>query len=143
MLIRPLIRYVVVVAATALAAYQASAENFTLQSGDIVEGRIIRALGGTLSIKMPARGMMQVPINAVDRVEIELDSGETIVGRFIGWSRGVYQIDVDGRLLDIAEADGAFTIVAEATTIAAEATPEEDDSDGVGGPRVVLAQEAG
>ncbi|MEZ5934298.1 MAG: Calx-beta domain-containing protein [Alphaproteobacteria bacterium] len=103
-----------------------------MRSGETVEGSVIRSLGKTLSIKLPARGMMQLPINAIDRVEIELDSGETIAGSLHGWSKGVYRIEVDGRLLDLANADGSFAIAAEAVS--------EEDSRGVGGPRVVLAE---
>jgi len=112
---------------------QVRAEKFLLQTGETIEGTIIRSVGKTLSIKLPERGLRQLPISEVDQVEMTLRSGEQIVGELIAWSSRGYEIQVADRLLSVKDGDLILDV-------AVNAEPIEDinQNESVGGPRVSL-----
>lgn len=114
------------------------AEKFLLQTGETIEGAIIRSVGKTLSIKLPERGMRQLPISEVDQVEMTLRSGEQVVGELIAWSNRGYEIQVADRLLSVKDGDLIMDV-------AVNAEPIEDinRNEGAGGPRVSLLKSAG
>lgn len=112
---------------------QVRAEKFLLQTGETIEGAIIRSVGKTLSIKLPERGMRQLPISEVVHIEMTLRSGEQIVGELIAWSSRGYEIQASDRLLSVKDGDLILDV-------AVNEEPIEDiiQNKGVGGPRVSL-----
>lgn len=123
-----------VTAAACLGVADAKAETFLLADGESLEGTIIGSIGNTISIKLAGRGMRQLPIKAVDQVDVTLPSGEQVVGKLIGWSKGTYEVLAGDRRLGIS--DGEIV-----TDVAAD--PEKDvetPTNGVGGPRLAFAK---
>jgi hypothetical protein len=145
MFIRPASALLSAIIVTAAWAGGAKAEGFTLESGERIEGAVIRSAGATISIKLASVGMRQLPIDAVREVELPLASGEALTGRLISWSRGVYALQVDDRLLTVRDGE-ILTEAAAAETenrdeplaVAAVSPPD----DGVGGPQVTLKSTA-
>jgi hypothetical protein len=89
---------------------EARAETLTLKNGDRLEVQVVRAIGNTLAVKLPGRGMRQLPINAIDQIEIQLSSGEPIIGRLVGWSANVFEVRVDDRLLSVKDGEVLQTV---------------------------------
>jgi hypothetical protein len=113
--------------ALALGGAPAGAETFILDDGEAIEGFAISAVGGVISIKLPARGMRQLPLSAIRRIEIPVASGAPVVGRLLAWSAGTYEVLADDRMIRLR--DGRIL-----------AEQAEDAADhGVGGPEVAVA----
>lgn len=103
-------QYALGVAAVALASMVAAgdayADMFVLRTGETFEGTIIQSLGNTLSIKLDT-GMRQIPLSAVDRVEIPATDGSLIRGGLSAWSDGAYLLVTDQGLIEVK--DGVIT----------------------------------
>lgn len=122
-----------VLAAACLGVADAKAETFLLADGESLEGTIISSIGNTISIKLAGRGMRQLPVNAIDQIEVTLPSGEQVVGKLIGWSRDAFEILAGDRRLRISGGE----IV---TDVAADSQKDvETPTNGVGGPRLAVA----
>jgi hypothetical protein len=113
------------------------AETFVLKNGEVLDGAAVRSVGRTLSIKLPERGMRQLPISDVEQIEIELASGDQAVGTLIGWSTRGYDILVDDRQFSIKNGK----IIRD---IAFREEPSEsvEVDHGIGGPRIAVAKTA-
>lgn len=103
-----------------VAASSVHAETFTLEDGSVVEGRVVRSLGNTVSIKYDGAGMVQIPISSVREIEIETQDGGVITGRLIGWSDGVYRLSTEDGAIDATVEDGKAVVIA---------SPSDDDGD--------------
>ncbi|MDH3664802.1 MAG: hypothetical protein OEU92_33115 [Alphaproteobacteria bacterium] len=95
------------------------AETFILKDGDVVAGTVLRSLGNTLSIKLDDGGMHQLPLSAIDQVEITAGDGARIGGRFSGWADGVYLLVTDQGLIEVK--DGVVSKVTDDQAPIAEA----------------------
>ncbi len=82
---------------------RANAETFVLDTGEVVEGSVVRAVGNTVSIKLAGVGMRQIPVADIRRVEIGLQEGPAIKGRLFAWSRDVYLLDTALGLVTIRD----------------------------------------
>ncbi len=82
------------------------ADMFVLRTGETVEGTIIRSLGNTLTIKLDT-GMRQIPLTAIDQVEISAPGKTPIVGGLSAWSDGAYLLVTDQGLIEVK--DGVIT----------------------------------
>lgn len=142
----------------AAAASSAYAETFTLEDGSVVEGRIVRSLGNTVSIKYDGAGMVQIPISSVRTVEIETADGGVITGRLTDWSNGVYQLSTEDGVIEATVEDGKAVAIAspsgtspggddgERDVVAstpAPSAPAASSTDNAGGPITTGAISAG
>ena len=98
----------------------AFAETFVMTNGDVIEGKVVRALGGMLAIKLERTGLQRVPISDVQRFEIATKDG-VIVGRLEGWSNGTYRLSTDRGTVEASVENGVV-----ATTPASEVTDTAD-----------------
>ena len=81
----------------------AHSETFFLQNGEKVFGDVVRSLAGTVTIKLDDRGMRQVPLKDIARIELKTESGAPISGALQRWSRGAYQVLVSGQLIEVRD----------------------------------------
>ncbi len=89
----------------------AQAETFFIEDGTVVEGSILRSLGNTVTIKRDEGGMFQLPLGAIDRIEIAADNGELVTGSLAWWAANVYVVVTSEGLVEIK--DGVIKKVSE------------------------------
>lgn len=94
------------------------ADNFFLKDGSTVDGTVLRSIGKTLSIKLDDGGMYQLPIGAVNRIEMTAADGTLITGRLSRWDDGVFLLVTDQGLVEVK--DGVISQVADSQTPIAE-----------------------
>lgn len=145
----------------------ASAELFTLQSGEVIKGDIVLATRNTITIRREIGGVRQVRTADLVEVRIIAPRGEEIAGRLLDWEGGVYRLAMDDRQVTVENgvivaeaalpqpkspvlaaapvAEPAPVIVVEVATTDS-ATPATDTvtvdattAPGIGGPEVDLA----
>ncbi|MGI9436982.1 MAG: Calx-beta domain-containing protein [Geminicoccaceae bacterium] len=77
----------------------AAAETIWLDDGRELNGAIIQANALTLIVKRYDSGRIEhLRRNAIKRISVEAEAGDTVTGQLVGWSEGVYEIDMDGRV---------------------------------------------
>ena len=86
-----------------------------------------------------------MPMSAVDRVEIALDSGDTVSGELIAWSKQVYEVNTGERVIGIEDgkviSDISIEAVSEKSEVVSqknEAVSKQNAEQGFGGPRIPL-----
>lgn len=95
------------------------ADTFVLKSGEQLEGKIVRSIGNTLTIKHAGTGMRQIPQSDLATIGLKLTDGTPIRGRLSSWKAGTYLIVDQGQEL-VEIKDGA------ATKISTERDPQEN-----------------
>jgi len=107
----------------------AVAESFHLKDGRVVEGSVLKGTLNTLTLRV-GNSIELKSLSQIELVSFELADGREISGRLLGWKDGVFEIDVAGEFLEIA--DGQLLndpSVADATLVAtAESEPSSVDS---------------
>lgn len=129
------LRHSMVTALLFAMASPAIAETFVLANGEVIEGAVIRSIGRTVSISYVGAGMVQLPIGAVQQVEIATTDGGVISGRLISWSDGTYRLSTDQGEVAVSVENGVAVAVlgegddgsATAAPVAAEESPPETD----------------
>ena len=111
------------------------AETFILKNGERLDGAAVRAIGGTISIKLPGRGMRQLPVSDVEQIEVRLATGDPIAGTLIGWSTRGYELAVDDRQLTIKNGE-----ITKDIALREEPTNSVGNSQGIGGPSLAVAK---
>jgi Calx-beta domain len=81
----------------------ARADAIVLKNGEVLEGSIIDATRNTVVVRRSIGGMRQMWIRDIDEVRIDLAPGEQIVGQFLSWADGVYQLSSGDDLVWISE----------------------------------------
>ncbi len=89
----------------------AAAELFTLENGEQLEGTIVHATRNTIIILRDIGGIRQVRVKELTEIAITARDGRQLVGRFVGWADGVYELDADDRVLRVQ--DGAVIAATE------------------------------
>lgn len=71
----------------------AIADTFIFESGEVLEGSIIRTTNHTVIVRRAVTGgIRQVGRSTIREIRVDTRSGEPVVGRFGGWSEGVYEV---------------------------------------------------
>jgi Calx-beta domain len=79
------------------------AERFVLKSGEIVDGSIIETTRNTVIIARSIGGMRQLPIQEIGEVRFDLARGQQVVGQFLGWADGVYEMRSGDEIVRVSE----------------------------------------
>jgi Calx-beta domain len=90
-------------AAVVVTCGDARAERFVLKSGEVVDGSIIQATRNTVIIGRSIGGMRQLPIQEIGEVRLDLARGEQVVGQFLGWADGVYELRAGADVVRVSE----------------------------------------
>jgi hypothetical protein len=79
------------------------AERLVLKSGEVVDGSIIETTRNTVIIARSIGGMRQLPIQEIGEVRFDLARGQQIVGQFLGWADGVYEMRSGDEIVRVSE----------------------------------------
>ena len=79
------------------------AERFVLKSGEVVDGSIIETTRNTVIIARSIGGMRQLPIQEIGEVRFDLARGQQVVGQFLGWADGVYEMRSGDEIVRVSE----------------------------------------
>lgn len=90
-------------AAIVVTSGEARAERFVLKSGEVVEGAIVEATRNTVIIARSIGGMRQLPIEEIGEVRFDLAPGQQVVGQFLGWADGVYEVRAGDEVVRVSE----------------------------------------
>jgi hypothetical protein len=78
-------------------------ETIVLKSGEEIEGSVIDATRNTVIVRRSIGGMRQMRIRDIDEVRVDLAQGKQVVGQFLSWADGVYQLRSGGELVWVSE----------------------------------------
>lgn len=110
-----------IVGSLAITSAAAHAETFFLNDGGVVEGTVLRTLGNTLTIKLDDAGMLQLPVEEIDRIEITVNDGTRVSGSLAWWADRMYVLVTSQGLVEVK--DGVISKVSDAapsSNVAAE-----------------------
>lgn len=93
----------ILIGLVAASVHATQAETFFSKDGSVVEGTVLRSLGNTLSIKLDAGGMQQLPLSAIDRIEITARDGGRVAGMLAWWKNGVYVLLTEEGLIEVRD----------------------------------------
>ena len=79
------------------------AERLVLKSGEVVDGSIIETTRNTVIIARSIGGMRQLPIQEIGEVRFDLARGQQVVGQFLGWADGVYEMRSGDEIVRVSE----------------------------------------
>jgi hypothetical protein len=91
---------VIVAIACAGASGAARADTIVLSSGEVIEGAIVDTTRNTAIVRRVTGGMRQMPIRDIAEIRIVVQ-GQSVVGKLLGWTDGVYQVRSGDEVLRI------------------------------------------
>jgi hypothetical protein len=91
---------VIVAIACAGASGAARADAIVLSSGEVIEGAIVDTTRNTAIVRRVTGGMRQMPIRDIAEIRIVVQ-GQSVVGKLLGWTDGVYQVRSGDEVLRI------------------------------------------
>jgi|GEM_PF-3922506 len=101
----PVAALTLAVSAAALApAGPSTAASLVLQNGEVVEGEVIAATRSTLMVRKDRGGVRQLIRSSVETVGVTTSKGRKVIGRFLGWSKGIYEIETEEAILLVSRA---------------------------------------
>jgi predicted secreted protein len=102
----------------------ANAATLWLDGDREIHGSIISADAHTLIIKRDdTGGIQQVARRSVSKILVEGAADQSLSGKLVGWSEGIYEIETDGRVALIRPGEAP---IPKPTSAPAEVVPSED-----------------
>jgi hypothetical protein len=79
------------------------ADEFVLQTGELIEGTIVDATRNTVVIRRAIGGMRQMRIRDIEEARVDLVQGGRISGQILSWVNGIHHVRSGGEVVSIRE----------------------------------------